>query len=215
MEQATYNTLMTSLDVTEASFNVDIATANLGIAKLRHERCIAAVDLGNTTTDGGSLTKTMPKKAATQAATKAAAKEDIIKVKKAAEKHVEKTAEDLGADVKLSDVYVEGKVNLLGFLAPLRFLSTEDRAPYIIDCELDKTKHASAMTNGVMHLDLVQEVLDGMSTKAAKHENPEINKEGIRNPIGGALVDHMRSRVEKATLQRDIMTLLAAIKAGA
>ena len=207
MEQATYNKLMTSLDVTEASFNVDIATANLGIAKVRHERCIAAVDLGNTV-------QPTPKKA-TQADTKAAAKEGIDKVKKAAAKHVEKTAEDLGADVKLADVYVEGKVNLLGFLAPLRLLSTEDRKPYIIDYELDKTKHDNAMKNGVMYLDMVQEVLDGMSTKAEKHENPAINKEGIRNAIGGQLVDHMRSRVDKATLQRDIMALLAAIKAGA
>lgn len=215
MDSTTFAKLSNTLAIAKADEQIKIIEAQLQMAKIDRELAVAHADLFNSGANDMSPETKKPKRG-TQAATKAAAKDDLEKVKAAAAKVeeavTEKTATDLDAEVKLDEVYKEGSVNLLGFLAPLHLLTPEARKPYIVDVELNKTKHTEALEHGVLHLDLVQEVLDNMGTPAEKHENPAVTHEGIRSKVGADLVDHMTSRVAQETLKRDLTTLFKAVK---
>lgn len=133
--------------------------------------------------------------------------DDIAKVRAAAAKATK------GKEATL--LYTEGKVNMLGYLSPLRHLSTERRAVYLCDVELDKTKHTQALEHGVMDLDMVNEVIGSMSTEAVKVEGtPRITKDIVINLVGDKLLEHMAQRVGKDTLKLDVTDLFKALKVG-
>ena len=202
------------------------AQINFQICKLKTELAAARVDLFNSESPADKKAETTEAKAPAEkkppakkkAAKKAEVNEankgvDVEKVQAQVKTDTKKTAEELGIKEKPTSPYKAGSVNLIGALADLNILSPEARAPYMKGAGkwVNQGQHPAALENGVLHLDMVNEVIAGVNEKV-EPISQQIPKqaEGARTKIGAELFDYMMERKPLSAAADDITALFKA-----